>query len=93
MSFSLIWRLGALKLPDKHSNHLLMAGISTIGLSACTVIAGELLSDILLGTSHFPQVPTALKPLAIVVFLGFAGLEAGKVRAQIAHIQPPIIGY
>lgn len=63
-----------------------MAGISAIGLSACTVIAGELLSDMLLGTSHFPQVPMALKPLAIVVFLGFAGLEVGKVRAQIAHI-------
>ncbi len=64
-----------------------MAGISSIGLSACTVIAGELLSDLLLGTSHFPQVPMPLKPLAIVVFLGFAGLEVGKVRAQIAHIQ------
>ena len=63
-----------------------MAGISFIGLSACTVIAGELLSDVLLDTSHFPQVPAALKPLAIVVFLGFAGLEASKVRSQMAHI-------
>jgi len=69
-----------------------MAGISAIGLSACTVIAGELLSDMLLGTSHFPQVPMILKPLAIMVFLGFAGLEVSKVRAQIAAIRKPVAG-
>jgi hypothetical protein len=64
-----------------------MAMISFIGLSTCTVIAGELLADVLWDTSHFPQIPAALKPLAIVVFLGFAGLEASKVRARMAHIQ------
>ncbi|KKM13836.1 hypothetical protein LCGC14_1712180 [marine sediment metagenome] len=77
-------------MPDKGNpakHHAEMAVISSIGLITCTVIAGELLSDVLLDTSHFPQVPAALKPLAIVVFLGFAGLEASKVRSQMAHIQ------
>ena len=51
------------------------------------VIAGELLSDVLWGTSYFPQVPVVLKPLAILVFLGFAGLEASKVGARMIYIQ------
>ncbi len=73
-------------MPDKRGKHPLMAVISFIGLTTCTVIVGELLSDVLWDTSHFPQIPTALKPLAIVVFLGFAGLEASKVRARMVHI-------
>ena len=56
-------------LDDKES-------ISFVALVTCTIIGGELISDVVNGEDNFPQVPEALKVPAILVFMGFAALEA-----------------
>ena len=70
---------------DRHPGHLVNAGISFIGLVTCTIIGGELISDVVNGEENFPRVPEALKVPAILVFLGFAALEANKVRARLTR--------
>lgn len=65
--------------------HLLNAAVSFVGLVACTVIGGELLSDILEDEDNFPQVPEMLKPFAALVFIAFAALEANKVRSRLTR--------
>lgn len=66
-----------------HPEHLLNATISFIGMVACAVIGGELLSDILKEEDSFPQIPQDLKPLAALVFVTFTALEANKVRYRL----------
>lgn len=65
--------------------HLTNAAISFVGLVTCTVIGGELLSDILNDEDNFPQVPELLKPFAALVFVTFAALEANKVRSRLTR--------
>ena len=68
---------------EKHPEHLLNAGISFVGMVACAVIGGELLSDILKDEKNFPQVPDNIKPIAALVFVTFTALEANKVRYRL----------
>lgn len=70
---------------DRHPGHLVNAGISFIGLVTCTVIAGELMADILRDEENFPDIPDVLKVFAIAVFLGFAAFEANKVRSRLTR--------
>jgi len=67
----------------RHPEHLPNAAISFVGLVTCTVIGGELLSDIAHDEENFPQVPDLAKIPAIVVFMWFAALEANKVRSRL----------
>ena len=73
------------KTKTRHPEHLLNALISFIGLTTMTVMAGELMADIIEDEENFPQIPDMAKPLAVVVFLGFAALEANKVRARLTR--------
>jgi predicted nucleic acid-binding protein len=68
---------------QRQPEHLPNAALSFIGLVACTVMGGELLSDILEDEDNFPQVPELLKPIAALVFVTFAALEANKVRSRL----------
>ncbi len=70
---------------DRHPRHLVNAGVSFIGLVTMTVMAGELMADITRDEENFPDVPGALKPVAVAVFLGFAALEANKVRTRLTR--------
>ncbi len=70
---------------SRHPGHLVNAGISFVGLVTCTVIGGELISDVTNGEENFPQVSDWLKLPAVLVFLGFAALEANKVRARLTR--------
>ena len=68
---------------ERHPEHLLNAVISFVGMTACAVIGGELLSDILKDEDNFPQVPDNVKPIAALVFVTFTALEANKVRYRL----------
>lgn len=68
---------------QRHPDHLPNAALSFVGLVACTVIGGELLSDLVHDEDNFPQVPDMAKALAAVVFMWFAALEANKVRSRL----------
>ncbi len=70
---------------SRRPEHLVNAGISFVGLVTCTVIGGELVSDITNGEENFPQIPDGAKLPAVVVFLLFAALEANKVRARLTQ--------
>ncbi|KKM05340.1 hypothetical protein LCGC14_1755120 [marine sediment metagenome] len=72
-----------MKRRERHLEHLLNAVISLTGMTACAVIGGELLSDILREEDNFPQVPDSIKPLAALVFVTFTALEANKVRYRL----------
>jgi len=72
-----------MKKRERHPEHLLNAGISFVGMAACAVIGGELLSDILREEDNFPQIPDNIKPIAALVFVTFTALEANKVRYRL----------
>lgn len=67
----------------RHPEHLLNAGISFVGMVACAIIGGELISDMMGTERNFPQVPKAAKPLAALLFVIFTALEANKVRFRL----------
>ena len=77
------------KRRERDPGHLVNAGLSFIGLVTCTVIGGELISDIVHDDDsteeNFVQVPKLLKIPAIVVFMAFAALEANKVRNRLTR--------
>ena len=73
----------ARRLAPKDPAHLVNAGFSFVGLIACAIIGGELLSDVVHDEDNFPQVPDWMKIPAIVMFMGFAALEASKVRSRL----------
>ena len=73
----------ARRLTPRKPAHLVNAGLSFVGLVACTVIGGELLSDVVHDEENFPQVPGWAKAPAIVVFMLFAAIEANKVRNRL----------
>ncbi len=68
---------------ERHPEHLLNATISFVGMVACAVIGGELISDMVGNEKNFPQVPKEIKPLAALVFVTFTALEANKVRYRL----------
>ena len=72
-----------------HPKHLTNAGLSFIGLVTCTVIGGELISDIVHddddNEKNFVQIPDWAKLPAILVFMTFAALEANKVRSRLTR--------
>lgn len=74
-----------MNIRDRHPGHLVNAGISFIGLVTCTVMAGELMGDIMRDEDNFPDIPDLAKPFCVVVFLGFAALEANKVRSRLTR--------
>lgn len=73
------------RLAPKEPAHLVNAGLSLVGLVACTVLGGELMSDIVHDEENFPQVPDWAKIPAAVVFMYFAALEANKVRSRLTR--------
>ncbi len=70
---------------SRHPEHLVNAAISFVGLVTCTVIGGELISDVTNGEDNFPQIPDWAKLPAVLVFLSFAALEANKVRSRLTR--------
>ena len=68
---------------EKHPEHLLNAGISFVGMVACAIIGGELISDMVGTEKNFPQIPKEAKPLAALIFVIFTALEANKVRYRL----------
>ena len=68
---------------ERHPEHLLNAVISFVGMTACAVIGGELISDMMGTEKNFPQIPKKIKPLAALVFVVFTALEANKVRYRL----------
>lgn len=49
------------------------------------IMAGELMADVMRDEENFSDVPDMFKPIAVVVFLGFAALEANKVRNRLTR--------
>lgn len=73
------------RLAPKEPAHLVNAGLSFVGLVACSVLGGELLSDLVHDEANFPTVPEPVKALAVGVFMYFAALEANKVRSRLTR--------